>query len=168
MLYASEQFTHDHPRFNQEVAEYIVQLTNDERSAAGLHFLVDDPHISSIAKAHSDNMLSQGRNEHVLNGLNPTDRALIAGYDCRTYKAGGSYSYGLSENIIVEEGGSYATARAEGTAKRFVKSWMGSPGHEQNILDRNARRIGVGGEQYQWEGIRHTKLLGVYESLTGG
>ena len=141
---ALEYVTHDHPRFNQEVAEYIVQFTNEERSSAGLNPLVHDPRISGIAKAHSDNMLSQGIQEHVLDGLDPTDRALKAGYNCQAYKSGGSYSYGLSENIASQIGGSYTTARAESTARKLVESWMGSPGHRSNILHRDARRIGVG------------------------
>ena len=140
---ALEHVTYDHPRFNQEVAEYIVQFTNDERSYAGLHHLVHDSRISSIAKSHSDNMLNQGLHEHVLDGMDPTDRALRAGYDCRVYE-GRSYSYGLSENIVTEEGGSYNTAKSESTARKLVESWMGSPGHRRNILDRDARRIGVG------------------------
>ena len=36
---------------------------------------------------------------HELDGEDPTDRALDAGYDCRAYRLDGSYSYGLSENI---------------------------------------------------------------------
>ena len=33
---------------------------------------------------------------------------------------------------------------AEDMARELVQGWMSSPGHRENILDRDARRTGVG------------------------
>ncbi len=33
---------------------------------------------------------------------------------------------------------------AEEAARELVQGWMDSPGHRENILDRESRRIGVG------------------------
>ena len=36
---------------------------------------------------------------------------------------------------------------AEAMAYALVEGWMNSPGHRANILDRDSRRIGVGGSR---------------------
>ena len=85
-----------------------------------------------------------------------TDRAMTAGYNCRAYSGDGSYSYGLSENVAEHPrvtqwmgwGRSYRPVDydrdAEEAARGLVQGWMSSPGHRENILDRDSRRIGVG------------------------
>ncbi len=133
----------------------IIRLTNEECQRAGLEPLQHDPSISRIARMHSEDMILRGFS-HVLGGRDPTDRALDAGYDCRAYRPDGSYTYGLSENIfkyprirewLIWPSGSRQVSKALGTeemAVALVQGWMDSPGHRANILDRDARRIGVG------------------------
>ena len=67
---------------------------------AGLPILLADEEISRIALAHSTNMGNTGILSHTFYGQDPTNRALAAGYDCKAYRGDGSYTYGLSENII--------------------------------------------------------------------
>ena len=148
------------PLDRDDVEKWIVRFTNAERERAGLSPFVHDPAISTIARAHSEKMVRFGL-AHVIQGKDPTDRALDAGYDCRAFRGDGSYSYGLSENVAehprVTEwfgvgfvGGPTRWHPVEfdsdshAMALGLVKGWMNSPGHRANILDRDARRIGVG------------------------
>ena len=128
-----------------EIEPWIVSYTNAERQHAGLAPLTENPIITAIARAHSENMVAQDTQSHVLDGLRATDRASRAGYNC-----------GLAENIgrvnrVTEwlgYGGNYRPSRyrkdEEQVAKAFVASWMDSAGHRENILDSSKRSIGVG------------------------
>ena len=143
-----------------QIAHLVIQLTNARRQRRGLPALLVDPAISKIAQGHSQNMATTGIFEHEIAGQGPTDRALAANYTCRNYREDGSYTYGLSENIYeisrVQEwthttrGSSTTTTvsnfhrTAEEVAEALVASWMDSLGHRTNIIDPDARRIGVG------------------------
>ena len=134
----------------------MIEFTNEERVSAGLQPLRHDAAISDIARSHSEDMARLSRGSHDIGGKDPTDRALDAGYDCRAYLPDGSYTYGLSENIfnyprirewLIWPNGGRQVSKALGTeemAVALVQGWMDSPGHRNNILDRDARRIGVG------------------------
>ena len=143
-----------------QIEEWIIRLTNEERTGAGLRPFEHDHAISDIARSHSEQMVLHGL-RHTIAGKDPTDRALAAGYNCRAYHGDGSYSYGLSENITehprvkhwvgTSSGWSGYSWRptmyytdAEDAARSMVRGWMNSPGHRANILDRDSRRIGVG------------------------
>lgn len=139
-----------------EIEKWVIEFTNEERISAGLQPLRHDAAISDIARSHSENMARLSLLSHDIRGEDPTDRALTAGYNCRAYRGDGSYSYGLSENIAehpkvtqwMDFGMSYRPVDfdrdAEEMARGLVQGWMSSPGHRENILDRDSRRIGVG------------------------
>ena len=139
-----------------EIEKWVIEFTNDERIRAGLQSLRHDVAISDIARSHSENMARLALLSHDIGGRDPTDRALAAGYNCRAHKGDGSYSYGLSENVAEHPrvtqwmglGMSYRPVEydsdAEEMARGLVQGWMSSPGHRENILDRDSRRIGVG------------------------
>ena len=82
-----------------DIEEFVIEFTNKERVRAGLSEFVHDQAISTIARSHSKNMALIGYG-HVVNGKNPTDRALEAGYDCKAWTSSTSYTYGLAENIF--------------------------------------------------------------------
>ena len=125
-----------------EIESWVIEFTNQERTDAGLRPLSHDSAISGIARSHSENMARLNLLEHEIGGRDPTDRALAAGYNCRAYSRDGSYSYGLSENIFEYPSGYHRDSEA--MAQSLVQGWMRSPGHRENILDADARRIGVG------------------------
>ena len=136
------------------VEHWIIHYTNAERETAGLRPLIHDPAISTIAREHSRNMTRFGLH-HEINGKDPTDRALEAGYNCRAYRGDGSYFFGLSENIYEYPKITEWSRRSmeivptsfhsdQTMALALVRGWMNSPGHRRNILDSSARRIGVG------------------------
>ena len=150
----------DSPLDRNEVENWVFRYTNQEREKAGLRPFIHDPVISEIAQAHSENMVKFGLG-HTVQGSGPTDRALAAGYDCRAYRSDDSYSYGLSENIARHprvtrwSGSGPAGGRvtwkpvtfhidSQAMAGGLVEGWMNSPGHRANILDSDARRLGVG------------------------
>ena len=140
----------------RDVERWVVDLTNQERKRAGLSALSHDPAISNIARAHSSDMERVRVLTHDLHGKDPTDRALDAGYDCRAYGSDGSYSYGLSENVAERPRVSMSRgfpgnmkpttfdSDSEAVARGLMDQWMTSPGHKTHLMDREARRIGVG------------------------
>ena len=143
-----------------DIEKFVIEFTNKERVRAGLSEFVHDQAISDIARSHSKNMALIGYG-HVVNGKDPTDRALEAGYDCKGWTSSTSYTHGLAENIfrlprVARWSGTrwgngptrwspseYAEDSRE-MAKLLVDGWMDSSGHKKNILDKSSRRIGVG------------------------
>ena len=168
---SSRKYPGDRPLARSDVERWVLYYTNEARETAGLEPLTHDPSISDIARGHSERMIRFGLYHDIL-GSGPTDRALVAGYDCRAYGADGSYTYGLSENIAehprvtewlgIEIIGGPTTWRPESfnrdsksMARGLVGGWMRSAGHRANLLDEDARRIGVGiaieeSQEYGW------------------
>ena len=130
--------------------EAIVVETNRLRAENGLGPLAHESRIREIARTHSVNMALQDRMEHVLNGKDPTDRAISGDYRCRKYHDDGSYSYGLSENVgVISDDVSMSL---DEKAREFVQMWYDSPGHRTNMLDREAVKIGVGAQIHHLTG----------------
>ena len=138
-----------------ELEREIHQLINAERVSRGLTALTWDERIAEIARGHSEDMASNDYFSHDnLKGQGPTDRGNEAGYLCRKELGGGAYSYGLGENIW--HGWKYSSYTFGVGVSRYdwmtqsqladqaVSSWMGSPGHRQNILDSQYDRTGIG------------------------
>ena len=152
----SQKYAGGSPLNRGEIEKWVIEFTNEERISAGLQPLRHDAAISDIARSHSESMARVGLMSHDIGGRDPTDRARAAGYNCRAYRGDGSYSYGLSENVAehprvtqwMGRGRSYHPVDydrdAEEAARGLVQGWMSSPGHRENILDRDSRRIGVG------------------------
>ena len=153
---SSQKYAGGSPLNHREIEEWVIEFTNEERISAGLQPLLHDAAISDIARAHSDDMARLNLMSHDIEGRGPTDRAMAAGYNCRAYRGDGSYSYGLSENIaehprVTQWMGIGMSWRPVGyyhdakeAARELVQGWMNSPGHRENILDREAHRVGVG------------------------
>ena len=80
------------------IETWVLHYTNEKRATVVLAPFVHDQAISKIAGRHSA-MMSRHGYSHTVLGRGPTDRALASGYNCRAYRADGSYTYGLSENI---------------------------------------------------------------------
>ena len=112
---------------SSDVASTIVQLTNGERSNAGLPALRAASRLMQAAQLHADQMARLGRLEHVLSGAQyprPEDRLAAAGYQWSSY----------AENI----------AMGQSSAAAAMDSWMRSSGHRANILSTSVTEIGVG------------------------
>src|SRR5262245_46316404 len=109
------------------IASTIVQMTNAERSKAGLPTLRASSRLTQAAQLHADQMARLGRLEHVLSGAQyprPEDRLAAAGYQWSSY----------AENI----------AMGQSTAAAAMDAWMHSSGHRTNILSTSNTEIGIG------------------------
>ncbi len=139
----------------RQLEDLAHELINIQRVNLGLDPLEHVEKIRLIARSHSEDMASRGYFSHnTPEGLDPTDRAQRAGYNCRK-DFGLRYRIGLAENI--HQGWLFAGYRtvngrtapynlysAEEIARNAVEGWMNSPGHRQNILDSSYDRAGMG------------------------
>jgi len=82
------------------IEKRVHQITNEKRVLYGLEPLEYDLKISNIARSHSLDMANQDYFSHISpNGLNPSDRAELAGFIC-TKTVGNLVYSGLAENIF--------------------------------------------------------------------
>jgi len=105
----------------------IVDLTNAQRSSAGLPQFRVSAQLMQAAQLHADQMARLQRMEHELSGAQyprPADRLAAVAYRWSTY----------GENI----------AMGQSSAAAVMDSWMQSSGHRANILNGAFREIGVG------------------------
>lgn len=106
------------------VAE-VVRLTNVIRAENGLPPVTLDAELQAAASDHSADMAFRDFFGHVnLDGQQPWDRALEAGYDYQT----------IGENI----------AAGQLTPAEVVQAWYDSASHRENILNPAFQEIGIG------------------------
>ena len=102
----------------------IIQLTNQERAAAGLNTLSTNAKLTAAAQAKANNMFEEQYWDHFgPNGETPWMFISEAGY---------AYVY-AGENL----------AKGFRTAEGVHEAWMASPTHKANILSGNYKDIGV-------------------------
>jgi uncharacterized protein YkwD len=102
----------------------VATLTNRERAKAGCGALRVDARLHAAARGHSEDMARHNTMSHTgSDGSSPWDRAERAGY-----------TQPMAENV----------AAGYRTAADVVRGWMNSDGHRANILNCEAKAIGVG------------------------
>jgi uncharacterized protein YkwD len=116
-------FKPDEARLTKEESK-LVQLVNSERAKRGIAALAINTKLMIIARGHSRDMVRVNTLSHTLEGRGPSERASEVGY--RYTK--------IAENV----------AYNQRTIKDAVRSWIESPGHKANILNRDYRETGVG------------------------
>ncbi|MFF2857619.1 MULTISPECIES: CAP domain-containing protein [unclassified Peribacillus] len=110
---------------SQSVEQQVLSLVNEERLKRGLPSLKMDTSISHVAILKSEDM----RDSNYFNHTSPR-----YGSPFEMMKSFGiSYKY-AGENI----------AAGQPSADAVMKSWMNSPGHKANILNKNYTHIGIG------------------------
>jgi uncharacterized protein YkwD len=102
------------------VLKAILNLTNMERGKVGLHPLTLNPKLVAAAQKHSQSMAMRDFFDH----RQMVERVKAEGYQ---------YSK-VGENITA----------GNPTPEGAMQSWMNSPGHRKNILNREYRELGVG------------------------
>lgn len=103
----------------------ILDLANSARVQRGLSPLEWNEEAAAVARSHSKDMLDNNFFSHTSpNTGTMGDRLQKAGVAYRT--AGENIAYGQSDSINAHE------------------SWMNSPGHRQNILNKDFKTLGVG------------------------
>lgn len=103
----------------------LFELTNKERARHDLPPFKVNPLLAKAAREHSENMASQDKLSHVLDGKTPADRVKATGYVYRY--VGENVAWGL--NIPLEQ---------------TMADWMNSKGHRENILKKEFTEIGLG------------------------
>jgi uncharacterized protein YkwD len=104
--------------------DQVTALVNTERAKAGCGRVRTNEQLRTAARRHSQDMATRNYFSHdSLDGRSPWDRAKAAGY-----------SQPIGENI----------AKGQRTPASVMDAWMNSAGHRRNILNCDARAIGVG------------------------
>ena len=130
-------YTVENPEVDPEVEEKMLQLVNKEREERGLPELVMDEKLRDVARKHSTDMFQRGYFSHV-------DPDGVTAFD-RMTDGGVSYIY-AGENL--------AAAPSVSMAHQGL---MDSPGHKENILRSEFRRVGIGAVQGGRHGIMFTQ-----------
>jgi uncharacterized protein YkwD len=119
----------------------LLELLNKERVKKELPPLRPNPLLFQVARAHSANMAKQEKMEHVLDGKNPGQRVLAAGYD-----------YGkVAENIAVSEG-------KGATLPMIVKGWLESKIHRDNLFNEQMSETGLGIAKNNKDEVYYTQI----------
>lgn len=108
---------------NPLFAKQVMELVNKERAKEGLPALTTDERITKAA------MVRAAELEELFSHTRPDGTACFTALN----EAGVSY-WTAGENI----------AMGQWSPESVMNSWMNSPGHRANILDRSFRKIGVG------------------------
>jgi uncharacterized protein YkwD len=114
------------------LANSTLCLVNQERSSRGLKPLKANKRLAKAAAGHARDMNARGYFSHDTEGGGTfVDRIRKAGYmPTRVFPT-------LGEDLAWGSG-------TLGTPREIVASWMASPGHRANILDRKFREGGMG------------------------
>ena len=114
--------------------ERLVQLTNEERTRAGVTTLQPSATLAQAARHHAEEMVRLGYLSHV----SPTaGRAEVAD---RVALAGGA-TVSVGENLAAVALGGIDLP------DRVIAGWMQSPGHRQNLLASRWTHVGVGAHE---------------------
>ncbi|OIJ13285.1 hypothetical protein BKP37_12360 [Anaerobacillus alkalilacustris] len=115
------------PYYDQikKIEHKVIELTNQERAKFGLAPLKPNLELSQVARNKSNDMRDNDYFSHV------------------------SPTYGSPFDMIRDfgitfDGGAENIAQGQTTPDVVLKSWMNSPGHRQNILNKKMTTIGVG------------------------
>jgi uncharacterized protein YkwD len=114
------------------LANAALCLVNQQRSSRGLKPLKANRRLAKAAVGHARDMVGDGYFSHdSADGRSFVDRIRNAGYIApRAFPS-------LGEDLAWGSG-------TLGTPREIVESWMESPGHRANILDRKFREAGMG------------------------
>lgn len=133
-----------------DLEQRVHELINAQRKANGSPELAWDDELSKIARAHSEDMAKRNYFKHINpEGQTPMKRAEAAGYKVCQLMAENIYQNNLYSRVIEERKRkttekTYIWDSVEKIATTTTKGWMDSPGHRQNILDKNYAREGIG------------------------
>ncbi len=137
-----------------EIAGFIALKTNSYREYKGLSPLVYDLSLGRVSSAHSQDMAVRSFFSHINpDGLDPTGRARLAGYETSKRLGDGQVRTGIAENIMKISPG-YTIGKAysgfvdptspEEVADLMMIEWIDSPEHQVNLVNPTVTNLGVG------------------------
>jgi uncharacterized protein YkwD len=110
--------------------ELTICLLNERRARHALVPLTSEPRLEIAAQRYTKDMVTRRFFAHDdLNGLDPQDRILMAGYPALHLSTGENLAWGTG---------------VESSPVEIVDGWMHSPGHRANILEAAFTEVGVG------------------------
>lgn len=121
----------------EQLIQYTLDLINADRKNAGIAPITLG--TNTAAQAHAEEMLKNGYLSHWgLDGLKPYMRYTLAG--------GANYEAenGLASKTYVPESGSYTKRDIKVRLEADEKSFMASPGHRDNILNKWHKKVSIG------------------------
>ena len=130
---------------------YMLELINARRESAGLGPVVLGDNIA--AQVHAEASLEGCFSSHWgLDGLKPYMRYSLAG----GYQANGENGLG-SDYCIRASDGYRSIGSIKSEIREAMNSWMGSPGHRDNILDKWHKKVNIGlaWDRYNFKAIQH-------------
>ncbi|HWM84395.1 MAG TPA: CAP domain-containing protein [Kofleriaceae bacterium] len=170
------------------LAAAIFLATNQRRAEQDLAPLRHAPRLSRMAARHARRMVEQGFYAHddpFERALaRPVDRARAAGianpmvaeniHDYRALRSSGGAVYvlgGRGRFSLEPDGPAIPPHTYWSFAQSVVDEWMESSGHRHNILDPNARQLGVGVRFYWrdggWPFIKAVQNFQLFEDVVG-
>lgn len=109
---------------DEEAERQMLEMVNKERESRGIPALVFDQRLTSVARSHSKDMFERGYFSHYTpDGVSPFDRLAMANID---YRYAGE-NLALAPNVMLA-----------------MQGLMNSPGHRENILSPNFKKVGIG------------------------
>jgi uncharacterized protein YkwD len=122
--FVSLRFTYTGARPRPSLEEAMLKMVNKERVERGLKPLAADPELTTVARAHSQDMFIRGYFAH----RNPDNKGPFD-----RMKAAGVRFSAAGENLALAQ-----------TLEIAHQNLMNSPGHRANILSPDFGRLGIG------------------------
>lgn len=119
---------------NTEFEKELIQLINKERSKFKLPNLIFDESLSYAARYHARDMAVDNYFHH--HTFDRKNNKLI-----RTLKTFERVKPFLGKGIAAK---SENIGAGQESPQKILTAWMNSPGHRTNILDKEAKYIGIG------------------------
>jgi uncharacterized protein YkwD len=129
-----------------DLEQQIHARINSERQAHHLNALLFDERLSNVAREHSRDMANHRYFSHMdPDGKAPRDRLRDAEYTCPHTSGENIFQNNLFSRVTTHGNqNSYDWQSRDQIVTSTVQEWMASPGHRQNILDKNYSRTGIG------------------------
>ena len=144
-----------------EIEVLVHEYVNEERVSHGLSPLSFDDDLATIARYHSNRMVTEDFVAHVApDGQTPQDRYERFDYRCRVDTGEGSYLLGAENIAVTYYDERVATANdveryenEDELARAVVDGWMNSEGHRENLLTPEWENEGIGVAIVEEDGI---------------
>ena len=120
---------------NESMEQEVLRLINVIRKKRGLPTLKEHPRLTNAARYHAKDMQEDRYFEHDSHDRTASGRTKrIGSFTQRLKRFAPAIGGAWAENIAV----------GQRSADHVVETWMKSPGHRKNILNKYYRYLGVG------------------------
>lgn len=140
--------------YTDQITGYLYLKTIKYREHLGLPSLMFDTDLRNLAMDHTSDMIQRAYFSHYTpEGIDPTGRAELMGYEVTRRMDDGSIRTGIAENIIrIAAGHTVGKAYTgfvdpttpEDVADIMMIEWINSPEHNKNLINPTIEKIGIG------------------------